>query len=234
MTRSIQQIVEEQVGRWRLDQEARRRAPQRPSARPDVITISRSFGSEGSAIAARVGDILGLPVYDRQVVEHIAQSAAVHVQTVDTLDEQAVGRIDDYLAALLRERNFDQGDYLKLLIRTVVALWEHGPCVFLGHGAVHVVDRRHALAVRIVLPDHDRAERLAASQHIELADARRRVHRADAEREAFHRRFFGAVVNDAQLYDMTLNSLGIGVDDCAALVAEAYRRKFAAAEETQV
>ena len=231
MTRSIQQIVEEQVARWQLDHAATRLSPQRPSERPSVITISRSFGSDGSAIAARVGELLGWPVYDRQVVEQIAKSASVHVQTVETLDEHALGRMDDYLTGLLQERNFDQSDYLKLLVRTVVALWEHGPCVFLGHGAVHVVDRRHALAVRIVLPEHDRAERIAAAQGIDLAHARQRVHRADAEHEAFHRRFFGAIVNDRQNYDITLNSLGIGVDDCAAVIAEAYRRKFTAAAE---
>ena len=30
--------------------------------------------------------------------------------------------------ALVHERNFDQSDYLRCLVKAVVGLWEHGPC----------------------------------------------------------------------------------------------------------
>jgi hypothetical protein len=129
MTRSIDRIVEEQVTRWRLEQADRKREHARAESLANVVAISAAHGTHGNRIAERVGQILELPVYDKEIVEHIASRAHVQVDTVRTLDERAQSRIDDYLTALLHERNFDQSDYLRALTKTITALGKHSPWV---------------------------------------------------------------------------------------------------------
>jgi cytidylate kinase len=226
MSRDIPSIVEEQIQRWQS--ESREGGPrQRTEARRScVVAISNSCGSGGGAIAARVGVLLSVPVYDRDIVRHIAASVQVGVQTVETLDERARSRIDDYLAALLQEHNFDRADYLRHLTRTILALAEHGPCVLVGHGAVDIVDRKRALTVRFVAPEAGRVSAVASRLHITVAEAQQQVEQIDEERATFHRRLFHRDVNEPLSYDLILNTSDFGVEASAAIVAEAYRRRL--------
>jgi cytidylate kinase len=226
MSRDIPSILEEQIQRWQSESRAGGSRPRREAGSSCVVAISNNFGSGGTAIAARVGALLGVPVYDRDIVGHIAASAQVSVQTVETLDERARSRIDDYLAAILQEANFDRADYLRHLTRTILALEEHGPCVLVGHGAVDIVDRKRALAVRLVAPEAYRVSSVAARLQITLAEAQQKVQQTDEEREGFHQRLFRRAVNEPLNYDLVLNTSDLGVEGSAAIVAEAYRRKL--------
>ena len=229
--RSIHEVLEEQVRRWQvekeeLDSRGRRDGGLALRERPNVVTIATAVGARGSTVARLVGEALGIPVYDREVVQHIAQTAHVQVATVETLNQRARGRIDDYLASLFRERNFDQGDYLKVLTRTILALWEHGPCVIVGHGSIHLVDRRHALMVRTIAPEADRIQRMMDTAGLGREEARSEVRRIDAERASFHERFFHAQLADPLQFDVIVNTSALGVNDSAALIVDAFRRKF--------
>ena len=226
MSRDIPSIVEEQIHRWQAESHADRSRPRTEAGGSCVVAISNNFGSGGGAIAARLGVLLSVPVYDRDIVEHIAVSAQVGVQTVETLDQRARSRIDDYLAAILQEHNFDRADYLRHLTRTILALAEHGPCVLVGHGAVDIVDRRRARTVRLVAPAARRVSAVASRLLITVAEAQRKVHETDEERESFHRRLFRRAVNDPLNYDLVLNTSDFGVEGSAAIVAEAYRRRL--------
>ena len=230
MSRDIPSILEEQIQRWQSESRAGGSRRRMDAAHPCVIAVSNSFGAGATVIAARVGVLLGMPVYDRDIVQYIADSAQVSVRAVETLDERARGRVDDYLAAILQELNFDRADYLEHLTRTILALAEHGPCVLVGHGAVNIVDRAWALAVRLVAPEEHRARAVAARLRISLEEAHRKVQQIDQEREAFHRRLFRRAVNEPLNYDLILNTSELGVEGSAAVVAEAYRRKLEHAE----
>jgi cytidylate kinase len=217
---------DEQVQRWQAESRAGGARPRTDAGRACVIAVSNSFGAGGGAIATRVGALLGIPVYDRDIVRHIAESARVSVQVVDTLDQRARGRIDDYLAAITQEKNFDQADYLRHLTRTILALAEHGPCALVGHGAVNIVDREWALTVRVVAPVADRVRAAASRMSLTLEEAEATVRQTDAERAAFHRRLFRRAVDEPLSYDLILNTSGFDVEGSAAVVAEAFRRKL--------
>jgi len=226
MPRNVQNIVEEQILRWRAERAEPDTGTAAPLIRPHVVTVAHAVGADGALIAEVVGEMLHIPVYDREIVRHIAENAAVRVETVETLSEKAQGRVEEYLTALVREKNFDRSDYVRHLMRAVAALWEHGPCVMVGNGCVHVVPRTHALAVRIVAPAAVREARLAERMELEPREARWLVQRTDDERSAFHRRSFGADVAACENYDLVLDSTSYEVEAAAAVVAEAFRRKF--------
>jgi cytidylate kinase len=226
MTRSVTAIVDEQLARWRAAHDAPVQVVGTERPRPDVVAISRELGTAAGAVARQTSELLRLPLFDHEIVEHIARTAQVHLETVMTLDEHAQSRVDEYLGALLHERNFDRSDYLTLLARTVVSLWEHGPCVLMGHGSVHLVPREHALKVRLVAPAEVRTEALAEERHLSAREATRQLARADAEQAAFHRRYFDASDRDPHDYDLTLDTGSLGATTSAELIARAYRQRF--------
>lgn len=229
MARNITKIIEKQMSFWRIQRQAQETVVKKPFVPPNVITLSNSFGSNGVAIAHRVGEMLGIPTYDREIVEHIATTAKVRTETVETLDEVVQGQIEDYIAARFRERKFDQSDYLMALTRTIMGLWGHGTCVMIGRGACHIVYRKNALAVRIVAATPFRVEFVQKLLDVAEKEARRRMERMDSERDTFIRRLFNEDIDDPLVYDMVINRTGLTDEDCAALIVEAYRKKLGAA-----
>lgn len=227
MARSIEDMVAEQIARWRAEHGRRlTEKEERRSERPYVVTLSHEEGIAAPQIAHMAGSLLKMPVHDGDVVERIAEAAEVHLETVETLDKHVQSRADEYLTSLFQEKNFDRSDYMRLLTRVVVALWEHGPCVIVGRGCVHIVPRSHALAVRLVAPLEQRAAYVERTTHISAAAARRQVQRADAERRAYHHRFFGADVDDLSNYDLVLDTGAFDVERAAQLITDAFNIKF--------
>lgn len=225
MPRNIHRIIEKQMNRWRIQSKGQEEREREFSA-PNMITLSNALGSRGSAVADRVGELLDVPVYDREIVEHIATTASVRVETVQTLDQLAQSRLDDYLTALFRERNFDQGDYLQALTRTIMALWGHGSCVMVGRGACHIIYRKNSLTVRVIAPDMHRLRQIQRADECTAAEAQRRMERTDAERASFIRRLFGEEITDPLNYDLVINTAGMAVDACSRVIVEAYKRKI--------
>lgn len=227
MARNIDKIVEHQVRKWQLEQEGKENQPQlQPHFAPNVITISNAFGSQATVVGHKIGEALNIPVYDRFILEHIATNAKVKVQTVETLDQRALGAVDNYITSLFRQDSFDQSDYLHGLTKTITALWHHGPCVMIGHGSTRIVDRKHSLRVRITAPDSMRLSRIQDLERLDKEAARKRMRAVDEERTRFHERCFGANINDPLNYDLMLNCGTLGVSACSHIVVEAYRRLF--------
>lgn len=229
MARSVDQLVEEQMGRWRLARQLASTDDARPTGafvHANVIAIVDAYGAGGAAIANMVGDQLRIPVYDHEIVEHIARTAKVRVETVELIDGRAYSAIDNYLTSLLHEKGFDQGDYRHALVRTVTALWAHGASVFVGHGVVNILPRIHQLAVRITAPKQVRVELVQEAEGLKRDEARRRVEHHDYEHEAFFHRLFRADVHDVQLFDLVLNRQWLDAEACAGIILQAFRHKF--------
>lgn len=228
MPRSIEDMVNEQIARWRIELSRPRVSPADRDI-PVAVTIAHAVGSNGTGITNRIGALLDLPVYDRQIVEHIASKSGVRTETVECLDERGRGLLEDFLSSLFRERGFHQSDYLHHVTEAILALWQHGPCVMVGHGCVHLVPREHALAVRLTAAVQVRVHRVSEREPCDAIEAGRKVRRTDDERAAFHRRHFGAEADNPLLYDVVLDTSMLGTDACAAIIVEAFRQKFAAA-----
>jgi hypothetical protein len=55
-----------------------------------TIAISRETGTYGAAIAREIGTRLGWPVYDRELLQRIADDIGVHRTLVESVDERQV------------------------------------------------------------------------------------------------------------------------------------------------
>ena len=229
MSKTVSQLVEEQITRWRLErarqaEKAARTVTQHRHA--NVITLTDAYGAGGTVISKLLGEHLGLPIYNREIVAHIASTTRIRAETVELLDERALSAVEDYLTALWHEKNFDRSDYARELARTITALWGHGPAIFVGHGAGHIVPRQYSLAVRLTAPRELRVERIVQTEKLAHGEASRKLQQKDTERETFIRRLFNAHIDDTLSYDLVLNTAALEPTVCAAIIEESWRRKF--------
>ena len=226
MADNLHKIIEKQMNLWRIQRRSNMLAGEESFTPANMITISNAYGTNGVGIAHLVGEMLEVPIYDREIVEHIATTGSVRVETVEMLDQVAQSRLDDYTLSLFRERNFDQSDYLRALTRTVMALWGHGSCVMLGRGACHIVYRKYLLAVRLTASGPWRIRWLMRARDISAVQAAQDVRRIDAERAAYIRRYFDHEIEDPQIYDLVINRTGLDDMQVAELIKSAFQMKM--------
>src|SRR5690606_3587358 len=72
--RSLDALVNYQVQRWAAASSAPTRGESGPEHRP-VITVSREYGTQGSALARLVAERFGFRVWDQELVHAIAEDA---------------------------------------------------------------------------------------------------------------------------------------------------------------
>ena len=53
-----------------------------------IITINRESGSGGREIAYRLGELLGLKVYDKAVIEGVAEKYQLSLQEIERIREE--------------------------------------------------------------------------------------------------------------------------------------------------
>jgi cytidylate kinase len=220
-TRSIHQLIDEQVRKWNLTQASKKEAP---PPRP-VITLSREPGSGGRLVAQGIAECLGLDLFHQEVLHEMASSAKVSTQVLATLDERGLNMLEDWIAALVNARHLWPDEYARLLFKVIGAIGRHGKAVLVGRGANFILPADRRFRVRVVAPLEFRVQSVAHTYDLKMDEARRRVTRTDADRKAFVRKYFNADIADPLHYDMVLNTSVLSIDHAVAAVCAAFEKR---------
>jgi hypothetical protein len=227
MSRSLEQLVNEQFQRWMQEQNAAGRKPKPDKlAQQPMIVFSREFGGRGAEIGTAVASRLGFQFHAQELVHEIAKRARVRQQLVESLDERAQDRIEQWVTEMMEGGVFAPSDYLRNLTKVIVALGRHGRGVIIGRGAHFILDPARTLRVRAYAPLETRVALIAEREEVGLVEARAKVLRVDAERIAFYRQHFNVDVADPIHYDLLVNTATLSVEVCVELVVRAFKARF--------
>lgn len=185
------------------------------------IAISREAGALGTTVAREVGERLGWPVYDHELLERIAQRIHVPVRLVEQIDERPVSWLQECLETFAAVPFVREVTYVRQLFDLIEALGEQGRAVIVGRGAAHLLPSRTTLRVRLVAPLTGRIETIRREQGVSFESAARFVNEADAQRRRFIQDHFQKDADDPRHYDLLLNSSRCSIADCAELIIEA-------------
>jgi cytidylate kinase len=219
-TRSLEQLVRQQVRRWQALEQ------RRPAALPSCVALSRLPGSGGAEVGRRVAGALGYTFYGIELVEEIAREHHVQRHLVEGLDERLRDAAERFLGDSFRSGRFRESDYLRGLLHTLTTLSQRGSAVLLGRGSPYVLPPERTLRVLVVADAEVRAERTAATRQLDLSDARHALASEDAERRRFLRYHFKIDPDDASLYDLVVNTGTLGTAAAADLVLRAFEARF--------
>jgi cytidylate kinase len=215
MTRSIEALVDHQARRWQLF-----RADRREEAAPPVVTVSRQHGAGGGEVAKRVAEDLGLDLFDREIIQQIAESTHLSERVVSSLDEKDRELLTDWLSAISSRTYLSPVEYRYHLSRVVGALAHHGGAVILGRGAHLILGQGEALRVLVVAPLETRVRAVMDREGLSERDARRRIVSVEAERKAFLMKHFHADFADPTTFDIVANTGALGISGaCGAIRA---------------
>lgn len=226
---SVEQLVTRQVLlcelKRRLEAEGQRAPPVRVEEIPygPCLLLSRECGSGGDQVARLVAEQLGWHVFDRDIVEEIAQRAHVRKQLIESVDEHVRARWRERLRLTHKGESLGPDTYMHYLREVLLTLGHHGDVVIIGRGAHYLLPPQSALRVRVVAPLEWRARHWAETEGGSLDEARARVQQCDADRTLFIQRAFGREAGLPLDYDLVLNTGQVNFETAARVILEALR-----------
>ena len=224
--------AEQQMRSWALGLEVRKRlehdrtTPQLSKEFHPYVAISREAGARGADVARRVGDKLGWPTLDKDLLDYMADRYKLPKDMLKFVDETTSNWVFDLFGKWLDRHLVSQQEYVVHLGRIVLMAARHSSSVFVGRGVQFLLPRDLGFTIRIVAPLDQRIEHIAHLEQLNHDEAEKYVVDVDAGRRDFVRRYFRHDVDDSSLYDLVINMKYLDVDGAADLVVSQCRRRF--------
>jgi len=212
------------LAHWRRRQQESQTPAEEPKRIAFTIAISRERGAGGSAVANELGRRLEWPVYDRALLEEIANTAGIRTQLVESVDEKQTSWLTQCLEEFGGADAVSQMTYFRHLRQVLCSLSAHGECIIVGRGAAHLLPPETTLRVMLVASLKDRIARVAREQRVSQNDAKRHVEETDREREDFVRERCRKTLSDMHQYDIVINTSHFGYVFTADIIQTTLER----------
>ena len=197
----------------------------------NIITISRQFGSGGRTVGHLVAEKLGIPYYDKELVEQIALESGFAPKYVEEHGEHAPGKsIFAYAFAPQGVPGVMKGlstaDFLwNIQCNVILQLAEKGPCVIVGRNADYILkDRPDALHVYVSADLDFREKHIVELYGENDKTPEQRLNEKDKRRRVNYQHYTGRTWGQAQNYDLCLRSSTLGFDQCAQIIINAVEK----------
>lgn len=190
-----------------------------------IITISREFGSGGRTIGHLVAEKLGIPFYDKELVDHIALESGFSPNYIEEHGEHAPGKsIFSYAFTHQTVPGVMDGlstaDFLwNAQCNVILQIAEKGPCVIVGRNADYILkDRDDCFHTYIHADKAFRAERIVNLYGESEKKPEARLDEKDKRRRVNYQHYTGRTWGKAQNYDLCLCSSTLGIEACANMI----------------
>jgi cytidylate kinase len=191
-----------------------------------IITISREFGSGGRTIGRKVAEKLGIPFYDKELVDQIALESGFAPKFIEEHGEHAPSRsLFSYAFAPQGIPGVMNGlstaDFLwNIQCSVILQLADQGPCVIVGRNADYILkDRPDALHVYTHADIPFRAERIVKKYGESDKSPEARLNEKDKRRRVNYQHYTGRTWGMSQNYDLCLDTGKLGIDLCAEIIS---------------
>jgi cytidylate kinase len=197
-----------------------------------AVAVAREVGTLGTIVAQEVGARLKWPVYDRELLELIANEIGSGVNLVEEVDEKPQYWFREAIESFMNVSYVSKNTYVRYLVKTIAALGSFGDCVIVGRGAAQILPAESTLRVRLIAPLKDRVAVMKQFLGVSEKEAARRVASMDRERAVFIRRHFFKDPADPLNYDLVLNTSRFSPSECAKVIVEALHQRQDRAKES--
>lgn len=224
----LSHAIHHAYGHFRAKREAQKKIDDSPVGPALTIALSREAGIEATSIAHEVGELLGWPVYDHELLERIAEEMGLRAGLLEKVDEKPVRWLLERMETFLANPAVSEPVYIEHLIGTLLSLSAHGHCVVVGRGSAHLLPAPTTLRVRLMAPHQQRVQAMSHTLNLSLEEAAQQIDRIDRQRNDFVRQHFDKEPANPHHFDLTLNCARFSSRSCAELIVEAAHRMEAA------
>ncbi len=194
-----------------------------------IISISRQFGSGGHEVAVKTADLLGIRVYEKELIRLACEYGELSEKTLSSSDEKAT---NPYLFQTVHEGNYHvlRGKptsevLFALQSHEIRRIARHEECVFVGRCADFVLHDQDVklLTVFVAAPDEHRIRRKMEQEKLSRDQAVRLIRKMDKQRRKYYENYTGRTWGAPDGYDLYLNTGNLSTDEAAACIAARFR-----------
>ena len=202
-----------------------------------VITINREAGSGGKEIAEKLGELLGVKVYGKEILASIREKYNLTHEDIERIKGTKSGWWADFCrfykqfgtTAAIAYESFEVDSRQLYYEETKILkdLAEQESCIIVGRTGFQIFkDNPDAMRLFLIANPECRMKRLMQKQGVDEKGAREIMERTDKARENYTKSFAETSRYDARNYDMVINVSGFTTDQVAHFLAENVRRKY--------
>ena len=201
-----------------------------------LITIGRELGSGGRTIGKLVASRLGIPYYDRELIDEAAKESGLSCQFIEDNEQKSPGSLlynlvmgNSHGYGLLHEadrQSLPLPEQIYIAQKDVItSLADKGACVIVGRCADYILRGRKELLRVFIYADLDQRIRRAVQEYgLSEKGARQEIERPDKARARHYFDFTDQTWGARQTYDCMLNSGILGFDACADSICSLANR----------
>ncbi len=193
-----------------------------------VITIARSYGSGGRTMGKLLAEDLGLQYYDRELVRLVSDKSGVNEALFGQVDERVksnsifakVRRITEREALPPGSDEFvSEENLFRLQAEVIKELAATEDCVIVGRCGDYVLkDNPDVIRLYCYAPLKDCMDRERQLSGLEDREIIKKIERIDKERAEYYKRYTGKNWNDADNYDLCLNTTSMSYPQLISVV----------------
>ena len=186
-----------------------------------ILTIGRQHGSNGHDIARALSAELGIPCYDKEIVDRAAENSNFSRAIFESYDEK---RVSAYIVPTPHYIGMNEGFRLNMQIASaqfdaIRKLADEGDAIFVGRCADYVLRNREDLVRVFILADVPfRIRTLMQRKGIGEDAAKKLLKEVDKDRASYYKYYTDQIWGESEYYDLCLNSARLGVDGAVRVI----------------
>ena len=197
----IKQAIEARVAA-----EAAERAGQ-----PVVITIARDFGAEGHEIGKMLSTLLGIPLYDNELLVRSAMRTGESVDKMAAYDERMAAEFMAFLPDRVDSRTLSD-KLFRSMSQVILDLGATQSCIIEGRLSDYLLrNNPNHIAVLVTAP---------------FGEGAKLVREMQKARETFYKRYSAGKWKMTDGKDIVVNRAKLGRQGCVDVIAAAYNAKL--------
>ena len=196
-----------------------------------ILTLERQYASGGRAVGKAVADALGVPCFNREILEYAAERSGQTPEHLERLEETAnTGLLSSLQAAYARLARGEraalppEGALLLAEAEVIRELADEGPCVLIGRSAGCILrDRTDVLRAFLYADEEARIRRAVDEYGHDENEAPTVLRYFDRRRANFYNANYSLKWEDKAGYHLCLDTGRLGVAACAKVLLRAMQ-----------
>lgn len=194
-----------------------------------IYTIGREFGSGGKQIGEKIAERLGIPLYDKELLQKAAKDSGFCEEIFENHDEKPT---NSFLYSLVMDTysagNYSAAPFLDMPLNhkvflaqfdSIKKIAEEGPCVIVGRCADYALAGNPDVANVFIRADlEDRIRWISKRLDITEGKAKDMIAKKDKQRSSYYNYYTSKKWGDSRSYDLCLNTSKLSPDECVDLI----------------
>ncbi len=202
-----------------------------------AITISHLIGSGGAYVGEKLAERLGIPFFDREILQSVAQQLNILESEVERREERLSTFWDNFNRSMIGMNTLiiseaslippSDSELFKIECETIQKIAAKSSAIFLGRCGWNILkDHPNHVSILLTANHSDRVKRVCALYQLTDEDAQKLIKTNDQERDAYNKKFTQKNWVDARYYDLCVNTSATGWDGAVEIAEKCILAKI--------